>query len=160
MQTGSGKTYTMGTGSKDGSQTGLIPQVMNALFSKIETLKHQTEFQLQVSFIEVYILYGPFFYFPLIDKPRSTWFKGFVFFFFIMLWDYTSRTYAIGHRDEIYVYISRNLFLKLWICYSKANLIKKSHLKNCGRIESTSLVKSLVLSRGTISAINFYIQRN
>ncbi|XP_057973619.1 kinesin-like protein KIN-4A isoform X2 [Malania oleifera] len=52
-QTGSGKTYTMGTGFKDGCQTGLIPQVMNALFRKIETLKHQTEFQLHVSFIEI-----------------------------------------------------------------------------------------------------------
>ncbi|CAL5383768.1 unnamed protein product [Camellia sinensis] len=47
-QTGSGKTYTMGTSFKDGSQTGLIPQVMNALFSKIEALKHQTEFQLHI----------------------------------------------------------------------------------------------------------------
>ncbi|KAL0325532.1 UNVERIFIED_CONTAM: Kinesin-like protein KIN-4A [Sesamum radiatum] len=36
-QTGSGKTYTMGTSLKDGCQTGLIPKVMNALFSKIET---------------------------------------------------------------------------------------------------------------------------
>lgn len=54
MQTGSGKTYTMGTGFKDGFQTGLTPQVMNALFSKIENLKHQTEFQLHVSFIEVH----------------------------------------------------------------------------------------------------------
>ncbi|KAJ9177288.1 hypothetical protein P3X46_012523 [Hevea brasiliensis] len=52
-QTGSGKTYTMGTSFKDGCQTGLIPQVMNALFNKIETLKHQTEFQLHVSFIEI-----------------------------------------------------------------------------------------------------------
>ncbi|CAL9129096.1 unnamed protein product [Musa textilis] len=52
-QTGSGKTYTMGTGCKDGSQTGLIPQVMNALFCKIETLKNQAEFQLHVSFIEI-----------------------------------------------------------------------------------------------------------
>ncbi|WOK92621.1 kinesin-like protein KIN-4A isoform X1 [Canna indica] len=52
-QTGSGKTYTMGTGCKDGSQTGLIPQVMNALFSKIETFKNQAEFQLRVSFIEI-----------------------------------------------------------------------------------------------------------
>ncbi|KAF3446621.1 hypothetical protein FNV43_RR11801 [Rhamnella rubrinervis] len=52
-QTGSGKTYTMGTGFKDGFQTGLIPQVMNVLFSKIETLRHQTEFQLHVSFIEI-----------------------------------------------------------------------------------------------------------
>ncbi|KAK6939637.1 Kinesin motor domain [Dillenia turbinata] len=52
-QTGSGKTYTMGTGFDDGSHTGLIPQAMNALFSKIETLKHQIEFQLHVSFIEI-----------------------------------------------------------------------------------------------------------
>ena len=46
----------MGTGFKDSSQMGLIPQVMNALFSKIETLKHQTEFQLHVSFIEVHFV--------------------------------------------------------------------------------------------------------
>ncbi|XP_042447163.1 kinesin-like protein KIN-4A isoform X1 [Zingiber officinale] len=52
-QTGSGKTYTMGTACKDGSQTGLIPQVMNSLFSKIEALKNQAEFQLRVSFIEI-----------------------------------------------------------------------------------------------------------
>ncbi|KAJ6722351.1 CHROMOSOME-ASSOCIATED KINESIN KIF4A-RELATED [Salix koriyanagi] len=52
-QTGSGKTYTMGTGFKDGFQMGIIPQVMNVLFRKIETLKHQTEFQLHVSFIEI-----------------------------------------------------------------------------------------------------------
>ncbi|KAL5777709.1 hypothetical protein ACOSP7_010635 [Xanthoceras sorbifolium] len=52
-QTGSGKTYTMGTGFKDGFQTGIIPQVMNVLFSKIENLKNQTEFQLHVSFIEI-----------------------------------------------------------------------------------------------------------
>ncbi|URD98053.1 KISc [Musa troglodytarum] len=52
-QTGSGKTYTMGTGCKDDSQTGLIPQVMKALFSKIETLRNQAEFQLHVSFIEI-----------------------------------------------------------------------------------------------------------
>ncbi|TKY55686.1 Kinesin protein FRA1 [Spatholobus suberectus] len=52
-QTGSGKTYTMGTGYNDNCRTGLIPQVMGALFNKIETLKHQTEFQLHVSFIEI-----------------------------------------------------------------------------------------------------------
>ncbi|XP_062155426.1 kinesin-like protein KIN-4A [Alnus glutinosa] len=52
-QTGSGKTYTMGTSFKDGCHTGLIPQVMNALFNKIEILKHHTEFQLHVSFIEI-----------------------------------------------------------------------------------------------------------
>ncbi|XP_022034151.1 kinesin-like protein KIN-4A isoform X2 [Helianthus annuus] len=52
-QTGSGKTYTMGTGFKDGCQTGLIPQAMDALFNKIESLQHQIEFQLHVSFIEI-----------------------------------------------------------------------------------------------------------
>ena len=53
MQTGSGKTYTMGTAFKDGSSNGLIPQVMTALFNKIESVKHQMGFQLHVSFIEV-----------------------------------------------------------------------------------------------------------
>ncbi|KAM7250363.1 hypothetical protein ACFE04_022246 [Oxalis oulophora] len=52
-QTGSGKTYTMGTSFRDGSQTGLIPQVINTLFNKIDNLKHQTQFQLHVSFIEI-----------------------------------------------------------------------------------------------------------
>ncbi|KAL0746539.1 hypothetical protein Bca101_028541 [Brassica carinata] len=53
-QTGSGKTYTMGTGCGDTSQTGIVPQVMNALFTKIETLKDQIEFQIHVSFIEIH----------------------------------------------------------------------------------------------------------
>ncbi|KAL1546933.1 Kinesin-like protein KIN-4A [Salvia divinorum] len=53
-QTGSGKTYTMGTSLKDGAHTGLIPKAMNALFSKIEMLKHEIEFQLNVSFIEIH----------------------------------------------------------------------------------------------------------
>nr|VDC68329.1 unnamed protein product [Brassica rapa] len=54
-QTGSGKTYTMGTGCGDNStQTGIVPQVMNALFTKIETLKDHIEFQIHVSFIEIH----------------------------------------------------------------------------------------------------------
>ncbi|KAG6400314.1 hypothetical protein SASPL_137140 [Salvia splendens] len=53
-QTGSGKTYTMGTSLKDGVHTGLIPKAMSALFSKIEMLKHEIEFQLSVSFIEIH----------------------------------------------------------------------------------------------------------
>ncbi|CAH8382266.1 unnamed protein product [Eruca vesicaria subsp. sativa] len=36
-----------------GSTNGLIPQVMTALFHKIESVKHQMEFQLHVSFIEI-----------------------------------------------------------------------------------------------------------
>jgi hypothetical protein len=68
LQTGSGKTYTMGTSFKDGCHTGLIPQVMNALFNKIEILKHQTEFQLHVSFIEVQSLYGSFLYISTVGR--------------------------------------------------------------------------------------------
>lgn len=56
LQTGSGKTYTMGTGLREQRQTGLIPQVMSALFDKVEKLKHQAEYQLHVSFIEVCIV--------------------------------------------------------------------------------------------------------
>ncbi|KAL1216345.1 Kinesin-like protein KIN-4B [Cardamine amara subsp. amara] len=53
-QTGSGKTYTMGTAFKDGtSNNGLIPQVMTALFNKIDSVKHQMGFQCHVSFIEI-----------------------------------------------------------------------------------------------------------
>ncbi|XP_078171368.1 P-loop containing nucleoside triphosphate hydrolases superfamily protein isoform X2 [Carex rostrata] len=52
-QTGSGKTYTMGTACREGSHVGLIQQVMNALFNKIDKLKHQVDFQLRVSFIEI-----------------------------------------------------------------------------------------------------------
>ncbi|CAH8268115.1 unnamed protein product [Arabidopsis lyrata] len=52
-QTGSGKTYTMGTAFKDGTRNGLIPQVMSALFNRIDSVKHQMGFQLHVSFIEI-----------------------------------------------------------------------------------------------------------
>eukprot|EP01018_Ginkgo_biloba_P022477 Gb_12250 [translate_table: standard] len=52
-QTGSGKTYTMGSGYTEGGITGVIPQVMETIFRKIESLKHQAEFQLRVSFIEI-----------------------------------------------------------------------------------------------------------
>lgn len=61
LQTGSGKTYTMGTGFKDGCQTGLVPQAMHALFNKIESLQNQIEFQLNVSYIEVCSCISTFF---------------------------------------------------------------------------------------------------
>ena len=54
MQTGSGKTYTMGTGyTVGGSTEGVTPQVMATIFKRIDTLKHKADFQLRVSFIEV-----------------------------------------------------------------------------------------------------------
>lgn len=43
----------MGTGLREQGQAGLIPQVMSALFNKIAKLKHQAEYQLHVSLIEV-----------------------------------------------------------------------------------------------------------
>ncbi|XP_076923415.1 kinesin-like protein KIN-4A [Bidens hawaiensis] len=52
-QTGSGKTYTMGTNPKESSHRGLIFQVMDMIFSKIEALKDKFEFQLHASFIEI-----------------------------------------------------------------------------------------------------------
>ncbi|EFJ10856.1 hypothetical protein SELMODRAFT_127100 [Selaginella moellendorffii] len=48
--TGSGKTYTMGTG---GNAEGIIRRVMETLFRKIEKLKDKADFQLRVSFIEI-----------------------------------------------------------------------------------------------------------
>eukprot|EP01018_Ginkgo_biloba_P022483 Gb_12260 [translate_table: standard] len=53
-QTGSGKTYTMGTGYTAGGSTGgIIPLVMETIFKKVEELKHQADFQIRVSFIEI-----------------------------------------------------------------------------------------------------------
>ncbi|CAI9282887.1 unnamed protein product [Lactuca saligna] len=52
-QTGSGKTYTMGTNPKETSHKGLIFQIMQTIFNKMETLKNESEFQLHVSFIEI-----------------------------------------------------------------------------------------------------------
>ncbi|KAJ8440068.1 hypothetical protein Cgig2_025267 [Carnegiea gigantea] len=53
-KTGSGKTYTMGTNyngeEKDG---GIIPKVMEMIFSRVESMKGSTEFLIRVSFIEV-----------------------------------------------------------------------------------------------------------
>lgn len=47
----------MGTRFKDGNQTRHIPQAMAALFNKIKSLHDQIEFQLHISFIEVWFLY-------------------------------------------------------------------------------------------------------
>ncbi|KAH9314827.1 hypothetical protein KI387_023454 [Taxus chinensis] len=53
-QTGSGKTYTMGTAYTLGGNTeGIIPKVMEAIFKKVEELRHQGEILLKVSFIEI-----------------------------------------------------------------------------------------------------------
>jgi hypothetical protein len=43
----------MGTGYGDGGEIGIIPQVMETIFKKIESLKHQAEFQIRVSFVEI-----------------------------------------------------------------------------------------------------------
>ncbi|KAK4352319.1 hypothetical protein RND71_027837 [Anisodus tanguticus] len=54
-QTGSGKTYTMGTNYNGEEQTGgVIPMVMNTIFSRAEDMKESTEFLIRVSFIEIF----------------------------------------------------------------------------------------------------------
>ncbi|KAH8934010.1 hypothetical protein BDL97_18G061300 [Sphagnum fallax] len=53
-QTGSGKTYTMGTGyTVRGNTEGVISQVMETIFNRVEMLKQEADFQLRVSFIEI-----------------------------------------------------------------------------------------------------------
>ncbi|KAK9005612.1 hypothetical protein V6N11_043038 [Hibiscus sabdariffa] len=55
IETGSGKTYTMGTNyTADGSNPGIIPKVMEAIFKRAEATKHSTENLLRVSFIEIF----------------------------------------------------------------------------------------------------------
>lgn len=55
LKTGSGKTYTMGTNYNGEEQTGgVIPMVMNTIFSRAEAMKESTEFLIRVSFIEVW----------------------------------------------------------------------------------------------------------
>jgi len=54
-QTGSGKTYTMGTDySCEGNSGGIIPQVMDTIFRKVDTSKDGSEFLIRVSFIEIF----------------------------------------------------------------------------------------------------------
>uniref|UniRef100_F6H136 Kinesin motor domain-containing protein n=1 Tax=Vitis vinifera TaxID=29760 RepID=F6H136_VITVI len=54
-QTGSGKTYTMGTNyTGEESSGGIIPKVMESIFSRVEAMKDSTEFLIRVSFIEIF----------------------------------------------------------------------------------------------------------
>lgn len=54
FQTGSGKTYTMGTNyTGEESAGGIIPKVMGTIFKRVQDLKESTEFLIRVSFIEV-----------------------------------------------------------------------------------------------------------
>ncbi|XP_042507480.1 kinesin-like protein KIN-4C isoform X2 [Macadamia integrifolia] len=54
-QTGSGKTYTMGTNySGEANSAGIIPRVMETIFSRVQAMKETTEFLIRVSFIEIF----------------------------------------------------------------------------------------------------------
>ncbi|EOA12365.1 hypothetical protein CARUB_v10025749mg [Capsella rubella] len=54
-QTGSGKTYTMGTNyNGDGTNGGIIPNVMEDIFRRVETTKDSSELLIRVSFIEIF----------------------------------------------------------------------------------------------------------
>ncbi|GAV66836.1 LOW QUALITY PROTEIN: Kinesin domain-containing protein [Cephalotus follicularis] len=72
-QTGSGKTYTMGTNySGEGSNSGIIPKVMDNIFKKIEASKDSIEYLIRVSFIEIFKEEV----FDLLDPNSSVLFKG------------------------------------------------------------------------------------
>lgn len=59
LKTGSGKTYTMGTNyNGDENNGGIIPNVMEQIFSRVEAAKDSTEFLIRVSFIEVRNAHG------------------------------------------------------------------------------------------------------
>ncbi|KAH0900923.1 hypothetical protein HID58_040426, partial [Brassica napus] len=49
-QTASGKTYTMGMGTNCGTSDGIIPKVMEYVFTRVEAVKSQ----IRVSFLEIY----------------------------------------------------------------------------------------------------------
>ncbi|GAB4862075.1 Kinesin-like protein KIN-4C, variant 3 [Ancistrocladus abbreviatus] len=54
-QTGSGKTYTMGTNYNGEENTGgIIPKVMETIFSRVESMRDTAEFLIRVSFIEIF----------------------------------------------------------------------------------------------------------
>ncbi|XP_010277504.1 PREDICTED: kinesin-like protein KIN-4C isoform X2 [Nelumbo nucifera] len=54
-QTGSGKTYTMGTNyTGEENSCGIIPKVMETIFSRVEAKNEKTEFLIRVSFIEIF----------------------------------------------------------------------------------------------------------
>ncbi|KAK9028544.1 hypothetical protein V6N11_025700 [Hibiscus sabdariffa] len=54
-QTGSGKTYTMGTDyNGEEGNGGIIPKVMETIFTRVEEMKNSTEFLIRVSFIEIF----------------------------------------------------------------------------------------------------------
>lgn len=57
-QTGSGKTYTMGSGQTgqvtDPASLGIIPRVIQLVFSEIERRRGTAEFEVKASFLEIY----------------------------------------------------------------------------------------------------------
>ncbi|XP_057490870.1 kinesin-like protein KIN-4C [Actinidia eriantha] len=54
-QTGSGKTYTMGTNyNGEEHNRGIIANVMETIFSRVEATRNSTEFLIRVSFIEIF----------------------------------------------------------------------------------------------------------
>lgn len=52
-QTGSGKTYTMSGGEK-WAERGIIPRVLSYIFEQFKLRASQYEYELNVSFIEIY----------------------------------------------------------------------------------------------------------
>ncbi|KAH7849370.1 hypothetical protein Vadar_016870 [Vaccinium darrowii] len=54
-QTGSGKTYTMGTNyNGEEHNGGIIPKVVETIFSRVQATRDSTEFLIRISFIEIF----------------------------------------------------------------------------------------------------------
>lgn len=54
-QTGSGKTYSMGSEYKPGGRSqGVIPDVINAIYSRVAAASRDFEFSVRVSFVEIH----------------------------------------------------------------------------------------------------------
>ena len=56
-QTGSGKTFTMGSGQVTNikeEDIGIIPRVIRMIFNEVDRRKQQAEFNIKVSFLEIY----------------------------------------------------------------------------------------------------------
>lgn len=53
-QTGSGKTHTMSGSGSSWEERGIIPRAFSQIFDLIEKRKHQVQYKLQASYLEIY----------------------------------------------------------------------------------------------------------
>ncbi len=54
-QTSSGKTYTMQGDIENEENKGIVPRMVETLFSSIEAMPEQVEFTVKISIVEIYM---------------------------------------------------------------------------------------------------------